>query len=116
MGASDVANAVLDGTDCVMLSGETAGGEFPLNAVTIMRRVCEEAEAVLDYKSLYSGICGKGSCSDPVEGVCAAAVQTAGAAKSKLIMALTETGHTAQLLAKYRPEAAILAVTASETT
>merc|ERR1711953_1430414 len=54
--ASDVANAVLDGTDCVMLSGESAGGKFPLEAVSIMRRICEEAECSIDYGSLYTSI------------------------------------------------------------
>ena len=54
--ASAVANTVLDDTDCVMFSGETAGGKFPIKEVTIMRRICKEAEAVIDCESLYLGI------------------------------------------------------------
>merc|ERR1712178_312556 len=118
--ASDVANAVLDGTDCVMLSGETAGGLFPVNAVTIMRRICEEAEAVVDYSSLYlstrAGVLAKVKTIDTVESVCSSAVKASIDSDSPLILALTETGHTARLIAKYRPRAVILAITASETT
>merc|ERR1719313_2864060 len=54
--AGDVANAILDGADAVMLSGETAGGQFPVEAVTIMRKIVEEAEGSLDYQSLYMDI------------------------------------------------------------
>mmetsp|Transcript_17964 Transcript_17964/g.15323 ORF Transcript_17964/g.15323 Transcript_17964/m.15323 type:complete len:97 (-) Transcript_17964:2-292(-) len=57
--ASDVANAVLDGTDAVMLSGESAGGAFPVQAVSIMRRICEEAETSLDYDTLFQRISSK---------------------------------------------------------
>merc|ERR1712232_1016498 len=117
--ASDVANSVLDGTDCVMLSGETAAGAFPVNAVTIMRKICEEAEQVLNYETTYQHIrqavtsrCGKMS---QVESVCSSAVKTALDSDAPLIIALTETGHTAQLIAKYRPKCPILAITASET-
>jgi len=113
--ASDVANAVLDGTDCVMLSGETAAGDFPTNAVTIMRRVCEEAEAFIDYGSLFMSMTAISSIPS-TEAVCAAAVKAAIDAKAALILALTETGSTALLLAKYRPEAPILAISASDTT
>merc|ERR1719229_447463 len=113
--ASDVANAVLDGTDCVMLSGETAAGDFPENAVTIMRRVCEEAEEFIDYRSLYlQTTCT--TTNDAVEALCDSAVKAAIDAKAAVIVALTETGSTARMLAKYRPEAPILAITASDST
>merc|ERR1712072_366577 len=51
--ATDVLNAVLDGTDAVMLSGECANGKFPEESVAMLRRICEQAEGVLDYRSLY---------------------------------------------------------------
>merc|ERR1712003_235355 len=118
--AGDVANAVLDGTDCVMLSGETAGGKFPLDAVTIMRRICEEAEAVVEYESLYLGLrmgtLKKFQTMTAVESVCSSAVKATIDAACPLIVVLTETGHTARSIAKYRPAAPILAICASETT
>merc|ERR1711878_207451 len=116
--ASDVANAVLDGTDCVMLSGETAGGKFPINAVNIMRRICEEAESVIDYESLYLGLrmgtLKKFTTMTAVESVCSSAVKATIDAGCPLIVVLTETGHTARAIAKYRPRAPILAISASE--
>lgn len=117
--ATDVLNAVLDGTDVVMLSGETAAGKFPEAAVSTMRKICENAESVLDYKALYlrtrlhvlnlapSGI-------SAVESVCSSAVKTSVDSDCKLIVALTETGSTARMIAKYRPLPPILAITASE--
>lgn len=118
--ASDVANAVLDGTDCVMLSGETAGGDFPIHSVHIMRRICEEAESVIDYYSLFNSIRDgvmalNGKLTVP-ESVASSAVKAATDSDCQLIIALTETGHTARLLSKYRPSQPILALSASEST
>merc|ERR1712107_759309 len=78
------------------------------------------AKAVLDYGSLYltirGGVLAKQKFVDPVESICSAAVKACIDSDASLILALTETGHTARLIAKYRPKATILAISASETT
>merc|ERR1719265_2486815 len=116
--ASDVANAVLDGTDCVMLSGETAGGSFPIEAVTIMAKICIEAESVVDHNAVYmqlrtATLATESEMSIP-ESVCSSAVKAAIDTKAGLIIALTETGSTARQIAKYQPAVAVLALSATE--
>ncbi|SBT37750.1 pyruvate kinase, putative [Plasmodium ovale wallikeri] len=114
---TDVANAVLDGTDCVMLSGETAGGKFPVEAVTIMSKICLEAEACVDYKLLYQSLVN--AIHTPIsvqEAVARSAVETAESIEASVIITLTETGYTARLIAKYKPSCTILALSASDST
>ena len=119
--ASDVANAILDGSDCVMLSGETAGGSFPLEAVTNMARICEEAEHYIAYQGLQTHIKTtvleqNQQCVGTAEAVACAAVESALFTDAKLIIALTESGSTARLIAKYRPRQPILALCAADST
>merc|ERR1719487_1403997 len=112
--AGDVANAVLDGTDCVMLSGETAGGAFPLEAVTVMRKIAQEAESTLDFNSVYLktrlSVLEKNSVMSEAETTCSSAVKTAIDVKSPCIIVLTKTGAAARIVSKYRPSASILMV------
>ena len=113
--ASDVANAVLDGSDCVMLSGETAGGDYPINAVTIMSKCCAEAERCVDYKRTLNDI--KMFTPAPVstaEALAASAVSTALDLQIDLIIVLTETGLMARYVSKYRPSIPILACSAND--
>lgn len=115
--ASDVANAVLDGSDSVMLSGETAGGSFPLNAVEIMSKICIEAELCIDYPREYEKIRSKIPYQlDTTEAVCSAAVHAAFSLNVKLVIVITDTGVTAQQVAKYRPPMPILTVSMSQPT
>ena len=109
--ASDVANAVLDGTDCVMLSGECANGDYPINAVSIMSKICVEAEKTINYKRVFNDI--KMYTPNPVStaeavasAVCAAVLDQK---DISLIVVLTESGKLAKLVSKYRPEVNILA-------
>jgi len=108
--ASDVANAVLDGTDAVMLSGETANGQYPLNAVRVMARTCCEAERTFDYKRFFSDM--KNFTPQPIstsEAIAASAVSTVLDLECDLILILTDTGNIARLVSKYRPPVPILA-------
>jgi len=120
--ATDVLNAVIDGTDAVMLSGECANGKFPEESVAMLRRICEQAESVTDYTSLYllnrmsSLAISPSHKVSSTEAVCSSAVKETVDANCSLIVVLTETGHTARIVAKYRPAVPILAITASETT
>merc|ERR1719498_603433 len=117
---TDVANAVLDGTDCVMLSGETAGGDYPLNAVDIMGRVCCEAEGDINYDLLFqqtrNRVLKSGNDVSVPEAVASSAVNTAIQVGAKMLVVMTESGQTAKLIAKYRPACPILVLTPSQET
>ncbi|ERM97241.1 pyruvate kinase, cytosolic isozyme [Amborella trichopoda] len=113
--ATDVANAVLDGTDCVMLSGETAAGAYPELAVQTMAKICREAEKSIDYGSVFKmTIEAAPMPMSPLESLAFSAVRTANSSKAKLILVLTKGGSTAKLVAKYRPAIPILSVVIPE--
>lgn len=113
---ADVANAVLDGTDCVMLSGETANGEFPTEAVRMMGQTCLEAESMMNYDGIGDAVRhyvleNRGTMGYQ-ESVASSAVKTAYDVRAKMIVVLTESGTAARLVAKYRPEMPVLLLTA----
>lgn len=109
---SDVGNAVLDGADCVMLSGETAKGDYPVNAVKIMAATALIAESTIAHLALYDDL--RDATSKPTsttETVAAAATAAILEQNGKAIVVLSTTGNTARLLSKYRPSCPIILVT-----
>ncbi|KAJ7535332.1 hypothetical protein O6H91_12G028300 [Diphasiastrum complanatum] len=109
--ATDVANAVIDGTDAVMLSGETAAGAYPEAAVKVMASICAEAEASLDHASIFKDIIKQTPLPmSTLESLASSAVRTANKVRASLIVVLTRSGNTAKLVAKYRPSIPILSV------
>lgn len=111
--ASDVANAIFDGTDAIMLSGETAAGMYPVEAVQTMDKIASRAESALDHKVLLSNR-GKATKSNMTDAIGQSVAHTALNLEVNAIITPTESGHTARMISKYRPKAPIIAVTSHE--
>ncbi|HGW2917599.1 TPA: pyruvate kinase [Enterococcus faecalis] len=110
--ANDVANAIYDGTDAVMLSGETAAGDYPLEAVQTMARIAVRTEETLvNQDSFALKLYSK---TDITEAIGQSVGHTARNLGIQTIVAATESGHTARMISKYRPKAHIVAITFSE--
>ncbi len=108
---TDVANAVFDGTSAVMLSGETAAGKFPVEAVRVMSRIAEQAEKDAFEMQAYRNIRYDTELEDNTNAVCDAACTMARDIRAKAIVALTKYGHTARRMSKFRPVQPIVAAT-----
>lgn len=111
---SDVFNAVIDGTDATMLSGESANGKYPLESVTTMATIDKNAQTLLNEYGRLSSV--DYARSSKTEVVASAVKDATNSMDIKLVVTITETGNTARLISKYRPDADILAVTFDELT
>lgn len=109
---SDVANAIYDGSSAIMLSGETAAGKFPVEAVRTMATIAEYAESDINYKKRFHALEPEiTSVTDAVShSTCAAAFNL----DAKAIIAVSQTGNTARKVSRFRPSAPIIAPTTSE--
>ena len=111
---SDVANAVLDGADCVMLSGETAKGKYPNEVVQYMSKICLEAQqATRDTVSFWSIKDMQNLPLQPEESICSSAVNSMFELQAKALVVLSNTGRSARMLAKYRPQCPIFCASQS---
>jgi pyruvate kinase len=113
--AADVANAVFDGTDALMLSGETAIGAYPAEAVATMAAIAERAEAALPYDMLFAARAREHT-RDTSEAIALAAAQAAETIGAAAIVAATQSGSTARRVSRLRPRCPIVAVTSSAQT
>jgi len=107
--SSDVANAVMDGTDCVMLSGETAKGKYPLEAMQTMAKICHKAESVVfDYDIFNQVKKAQLGTLEISETASCSAVMSSFETNAKAILVLTNSGNTARLVCKYRPSVPVV--------
>ncbi len=114
--ASDVANAILDGSDCVMLSGETASGKYPVEAVSTMSEIATQAETLLDFRKYASKLSLLSHrTKNEVIGI-AVAESCLTLDNVSCVIAFTETGGTAKRIARFRPISPVIAATNSQKT
>ncbi len=111
--ASDVANAIVDGTDAIMLSGETAAGLYPVEAVKMMATIASRVEGSLQYQDLFRKRTKEAKLT-VTDAISQSVAHTAIALDVAAIVAPTERGYTAKMIAKYRPKAPVVAVTFDE--
>ncbi|MEY8355349.1 pyruvate kinase [Lachnospiraceae bacterium 54-53] len=110
---TDVANAVYDGTDAVMLSGETAMGKYPVEALSMMASIVEETEKHLDYSAYRQRKVSAVNEHNVSNAVCYSSVSTAHDLEARIIVAPSITGFTTRLLSKWRPESLIIGLSPS---
>lgn len=110
--ASDIANAIFDGTDAIMLSGESANGKYPVEAAETMGRIAKAAEAKLNYIAILNSKKEQHILSVPTA-ISLATCTTASELNASAIITATQSGHSARIVSKYRPACTIIAVTPS---
>lgn len=107
---NDVANAIYDGTDCVMLSGETAAGKYPVEAVKMMASICRETEKYLPERREYHD---RGGMRNVNSAIGLAAAEVADRVNAKCIICPTHSGRTSRLISNFRPRIPIVAMSPS---
>jgi len=111
--ASDIANAIFDGTDAIMLSGETASGKYPIEALTTMARIAERTEQAISYGNLPLAD-NSAKSATVTDAISHATVQVATELEATAIVTPTQSGWTARMVSKHRPAAPIIAITTDE--
>lgn len=111
--ATDIANAVYDGTSAIMLSGETAAGAYPVEAVKTMVRIAERTEGDVDYRKRFFNHDRKVN-PDITDAICHATCTTAHDLNAKAIVTVTKSGNSARMISRYRPSSDIIGCATSE--
>ena len=111
--ACDICNAIFDGTDAIMLSGESASGQYPIEAANTMSKIAKETELHLDYNYLNQRL-KEPAMYDFAEAISYSTCRTSNVLNAKAIVAATNSGATAKLVSKYKPKCPIIAITPHE--